>query len=84
MAETTPHLTIERIVMATACSTNNLHFGLGFIKSKLPAGWTLEESKNDWARGIDADGKRYFLSETKAYPQLENGSIHTEKGIIEL
>jgi hypothetical protein len=56
--------------MATIFGCGKYRFGTGFDAARLPEGWTLEESPDDWARGIDPDGRRHFLSDDHACPEI--------------
>jgi hypothetical protein len=52
----------------TAYSTPGIHFGIKY-PGKLPQGWELIESPEDWAIGKSPDGQEYFLAADKAYPR---------------
>ena len=43
-------------------------FGQGY-PHRLPEGWVLKESVDNWAYGVDPDGQIYYLTKTGAYPK---------------
>jgi hypothetical protein len=44
-----------------------LWFGTGYDPARLPEGWQLIESNDDFARAIAPDGKEYYLGLEEAY-----------------
>jgi hypothetical protein len=76
-------------------STNGLWFGLG-CRRRLPEGWQLKESADDWAIGIAPDGQEYFIGARHAFPKriAEAGNtvgfapgevfMDTETGVLDL
>lgn len=71
---------------------DKIWFGLGY-PTKLPKGWTLKESADDFAIGIAPTKRGYYLSLNKALPirrclvargLLKRGDYYAdfEKGVI--
>jgi hypothetical protein len=53
--------------MSVTLALSSIHFGTKY-PGKLPEGWELIESPEDWAIGKSPDGQKYFLAPDKAYP----------------
>ena len=53
------------------------HFGPGFDPARLPEGWHLIESENEFARGRDPDGREYLLHADGACPTTLNKGIRS-------